>query len=73
MRGALTGGRKADRPAVKGDKSKDAPGGYDPEKLNKDWQSRSTPDSKTREELLKEWSLKPFPREWTESILTRTE
>lgn len=48
MRGALTGGRKADRPKVKGDKSKDAPGGYDKEKLNKDWYSRATPDSKMR-------------------------
>ena len=48
MRGGTTGGRKADRPAVKGDKSKDAPGGYNPEKLNKDWQSRSTPDSKLK-------------------------
>jgi hypothetical protein len=48
MRGALTGGRKADRPAVKGDKSKDEPGGYDPEKLNKDWYSRATPGSKMR-------------------------
>lgn len=48
MRGALTGGRKADRPKVKGDKSKDEPGGYDKEKLNKDWYSRATPDSKMR-------------------------
>lgn len=48
MRGAITGGRKADRPAVKGDKSKDEPGGYDPEKLNKDWYSRATPGSKMR-------------------------
>lgn len=53
MRGALTGGRKADRPAVKGDKSKDAPGGYDTEKLNKDWQSRSTPDSKLKRRTAK--------------------
>ena len=48
LRGAITGGRKADRPAVKGDKSKDAPGGYDKEKLNKDWYSRATPESKMR-------------------------
>ena len=53
MRGALTGGRKADRPAPKADKSKDAPGGYDPEKLNKDWQSRSTPDSKLKRRTAK--------------------
>lgn len=48
MRGAITGGRKEDRPAVKGDKSKDEPGGYNPEKLNKDWYSRATPGSKMR-------------------------
>ena len=53
MRGGTTGGRKADRPAVKGDKSKDQPGGYNPEKLNKDWQSRSTPDSKLKRRTAK--------------------
>lgn len=53
MRGGITGGRKADRPAVKGDKSKDQPGGYNPEKLNKDWQSRSTPDSKLKRRTAK--------------------
>ena len=48
LKGAITGGRSADRPKVKGDKDKQEKGGYNPEKLNKDWYSRATPESKMR-------------------------
>lgn len=48
LRGSITGGRSADRPAVKGDKETQEKGGYNPEKLNKDWYSRARPDSKMK-------------------------
>jgi hypothetical protein len=48
LRGSITGGRSADRPAVKGNKETQEKGGYNPEKLNKDWYSRARPDSKMK-------------------------